>query len=279
MGPGLTAERFVPHPFSSDPGARLYKTGDLARHRTDGSIEFLGRIDRQVKLRGFRIELGEIETVLCAHTAVREAAVLLREDDPGDPRLVAYVVLREQEQSAGEVSGLQLRQYLRRTLPEYMVPSAFVNLATFPLTATGKLDRRALPAPDTDGLALGNAYVAPRTSVENQVARIFGEVLGPQTVGAHDNFFELGGHSLLAIRAVARMREAFGVEIPLRAIFETPTVAGLSQWAETAHPRGAADGTPGIVPLSPAAHAATLLPTGELRLGVMPPERSQEGTG
>jgi amino acid adenylation domain-containing protein len=277
--PGLTAERFVPHPFSSDPGARLYKTGDLARHRIDGSIEFLGRIDRQVKLRGFRIELGEIETVLCAHTAVREAAVLLREDDPGNPRLVAYVVLRAQEQSAEEVSGLQLRQYLRRTLPEYMVPSAFVNLATFPLTATGKLDRRALPAPDTDRLALGNAYVAPRTSVENQVARIFGEVLGTQTVGAHDNFFELGGHSLLAIRAVARMREAFDVEIPLRAIFETPTVAGLAQWPDAAHGRGAADGTPGIVPLSPAAHAATLLPEGKLRLAGTSPARNQEGMG
>ena len=265
--PDLTAEKFIPHPFSAEPGARLYKTGDLARHRADGIIEFMGRMDRQVKLRGFRIELGEVEAALEQHRAVREAAVLLREDHPREPRLVGYVVLHPPDQPAEGVSGLALRQFLRRTLPEYMIPSAFVTLAAFPLTASGKLDRRALPAPGVGRSVLANAYIAPRTPEEEQLARILGQLLGVERIGVHDNFFELSGHSLLAIRAVSRIREVFNVEIPLRAIFESPTVAGLEQMIEIAQLQG--DATPGIVPLSRAAHATVLLPGGELDVGAL----------
>jgi acyl carrier protein len=274
--PDLTAQKFIPHPFSSEPGARLYKTGDLARYRADGVIEFLGRMDRQVKLRGFRIELDEVEAALAQHKAVREAAVLLREDNPGEPRLVAYIVPHQHGQSAEEVSALALRQFLRRTLPEYMLPSAFVYLAAFPLTTNGKLDRRALPAPDVGRSVLANAYVAPRTPGEVQLARIFGQLLGLERVGAHDNFFELGGHSLLAIRAVSRIREAFDVAITLRAIFETSTVAGLEQLVHEAQLRGDTDQTPVIVPLSRAAHATTLLPGGELELEALSREHEAE---
>lgn len=265
--PDLTAQKFIPHPFSVEPGARLYKTGDLARYRSDGTIEFLGRMDRQVKLRGFRIELGEVEATLARHPAVRDAAVLLREDHPGDPRIVGYVVLH-QDQPAEGVSGLALRQFLRHTLPEYMVPSAFMTMTAFPLTASGKLDRRMLPPPDARRSVLANAYIAPRTPGEEQLGRIFGELLGVDRIGVHDNFFEMGGHSLLAIRAVSQMREAFNVEIPLRAIFESPTVAGLGQVIEIARLQGDTNQAPGIVPLSRAAHATTLLPGGELDLGV-----------
>ena len=277
--PDMSAEKFIPHPFSPEPGARLYRTGDLARYRADGIIEFMGRMDRQVKLRGFRIELGEVEAALAQHRAVREAAVLLREDNPGEPRIVGYVVLHPPDQSAGGISGLALRQFLRRTLPEYMVPSAFVTLAAFPLTPSGKLDRRALPAPDVGRSVLANAYIAPRTPEEEQLARIFGQLLGVERIGVHDNFFELGGHSLLAIRAVSRMREAFDVEIPLRAIFESPTVAGLEQVVQIAQLQGDTGETPGIVPLSRAAHATILLPGGELDLGVLHGEGRGEDAG
>jgi amino acid adenylation domain-containing protein/non-ribosomal peptide synthase protein (TIGR01720 family) len=229
--PELTAERFVADPFSAAPGARLYRTGDVARYLSTGDIEYLGRADFQVKIRGFRIELGEIETALAEHAGVREAAVLAREDVPGDKRLVAYLVLRGAEApSVGE-----LRTFLEGRLPAYMVPSAFVTLEAFPLSAAGKLDRRALPAPEGHGL-LERVYVAPRGPVEESLAGIFAEVLhlDAGSVGAHDVFFDLGGHSLLATQAMSRLRAAFGVELPLRSIFDAPTPAALARLVENA---------------------------------------------
>jgi acyl carrier protein len=218
--PGLTAERFVPNPFAATPGERLYRTGDLARYLPDGNLEFLGRIDHQVKVRGYRIELGEIEATLTAHPAVREAVVVAREEGAGEKRLVAYVV--------GEASGAELRAFVRSKLPEYMVPSAFVALAALPLTANGKIDRRALPAPEGRP-EQERAYVAPRTPVEEVLAGIWAEVLRLDRVGVQDNFFDLGGHSLLATQVVSRLREAFSVELPLRALFETPTIMDLAE--------------------------------------------------
>ena len=221
--PALTAERFVPHPESGRPGERLYRTGDLARWRPDGRIEYLGRLDHQVKIRGQRIEPGEIEAALAQDPAVRECAVLAREGR-GGLRLVAYVVPRGGGLSNDEID--ELRATLRRRLPEPLIPAAFVVLAALPLTASGKLDRRALPAPDA---VAGGQRVAPRTAVEAVVAGIWRDVLGLPALGVDDNFFDLGGHSLLATRVVSRLRTTFGVEIPVRALFESPTIAGLAQ--------------------------------------------------
>ncbi|HEX9936043.1 MAG TPA: amino acid adenylation domain-containing protein, partial [Longimicrobium sp.] len=200
--PGLTAERFVPDPFSGEPGARLYRTGDRARWRADGTLEYLGRLDHQVKVRGFRIELGEVEAALRRNPGVADCVVLAREDAPGDRRLVAYVV--------GGVETDALRAQLRRSLPEHMVPSAFVSLDHLPLTPNGKLDRKALPAPEL--ASAGERHVAPRTPVEEVLAGIWCEVLRRDRVGVTENFFELGGHSLLATRAVSRIAELFAVE-------------------------------------------------------------------
>jgi amino acid adenylation domain-containing protein len=216
--PGLTAERFVPDPFAGEPGTRMYRTGDRLRWKADGRLEFIGRVDEQVKVRGFRIEPGEIEAVLSAHAEVREARVIVSDDASGEKQLVAYVV--------GNVDAEGLRAHLRESLPEYMVPAAFVGLEQLPLTPNGKLDVKALPAPE-----LGSAedeYVAPGTPVEEVLAGIWAEVLRLERVGVHDNFFEVGGHSLLATRVVSRIREVFGVEVPLRALFEGPTVAELA---------------------------------------------------
>ncbi len=222
--PALTAERFIPNPFSDVPKARLYKSGDLARYLPDGDIEYLGRIDHQVKIRGFRVELGEIEAVLGQHPAVREVVVLAREDEPGDRRLVAYLVpAKEYAPTPSE-----LRSFLKQKLPDYMVPFAFVILDALPLTPNGKVDRRALPAPDRSRPELGGTFVAPRTSIEEGLAGIWAEVLGLERVGIHDNFFELGGHSLLATRVISRTCDAFQVELPLRSLFEAPTVADLA---------------------------------------------------
>ncbi|HEU4562041.1 MAG TPA: condensation domain-containing protein, partial [Longimicrobium sp.] len=215
---GLTAERFVPDPFAAEPGARMYRTGDRLRWKIDGKLEFIGRVDEQVKIRGFRIEPGEIEAVLSAHAAVREARVIVSKDASGEQRLVAYVV------GGGEAD--ELREHLRRSLPEYMVPAAFVGLEQLPLTPAGKLDVRALPAPEL-GSAEGQS-VAAGTPVEEVLAGIWAEVLRLEQVGVHDHFFELGGHSLLAIRVVSRIREVFSVELPLRALFEGPTVAEVA---------------------------------------------------
>ncbi|MBV9109626.1 MAG: amino acid adenylation domain-containing protein, partial [Gemmatimonadetes bacterium] len=218
--PALTAERFVPDPCAATPGARVYRTGDRVRWLANGEIEFMGRADDQVKIRGFRIEPGEIEAALEAQPQVREAVVVAREDTPGDRRLVAYVVAEE------EATPAELRARLKEHLPEYMVPSAVVRLDALPLTPSGKVARRALPAPEY--AAAEERHVAPRTPAEEVLAGIWAEVLRLERVGVEDSFFDLGGHSLLATRAVSRVRELFGVELPLRALFEAPTVAALA---------------------------------------------------
>ncbi|HEX6293170.1 MAG TPA: amino acid adenylation domain-containing protein, partial [Herpetosiphonaceae bacterium] len=259
--PDLTAEKFVPDPFSGAVGARLYRTGDLARYRADRQLEFLGRIDGQVKLRGFRIELGEIETVLTRHEAVREAVVLLREDAPGDPRLVAYVVarsgIRSQESAGVPPTPLApaLRTYMQEHLPDYMVPSAFVVLDALPLTPNGKVDRKALSVPEHSRSELAHTFVAPRTLLERQIADLWAAVLKVERVGIHDNFFALGGHSLLATQVASRVRQHTGREVPLRLLFEAPTVAafaarlgGQQATAALRLTRAPRDGTP--LPLS-----------------------------
>jgi acyl-CoA synthetase (AMP-forming)/AMP-acid ligase II/acyl carrier protein len=230
--PELTAERFIYHSFDGGPEQRLYKSGDLARYLPDGNIEFLGRIDNQVKIRGYRIELGEIETVLAQHPAVRESAVMAREDKPGDPstalgtgkQLVAYVVPKE---SAPAFSDL--RVHLKAKLPDYMVPSAFVILESFPLTANGKVDRKALPPPDPDSADMEQLYVAPRNATEQIIAGIWAEILGRKPIGVHDNFFDLGGHSLLVTQILNRLRSRLKVQLPLRRMFEAPTIAELAE--------------------------------------------------
>jgi amino acid adenylation domain-containing protein len=218
----LTAERFVPDPFGR--GERLYRTGDLARWRADGTLEFLGRLDHQVKLRGYRIELGEIEAELRRHGGVADAVVVARQD-AGEPRLVAYVVGQE----TAATDAATLRAHLRARLPDYMVPSAFVALDALPLTPSGKLDRKALPAPAGGAGIAQAAYVAPRTPGEEVLAAIWAQLLELDKVGVDDNFFALGGHSLLAMRVAARLRDAFGIELPLRTVFEAPTIAELSK--------------------------------------------------
>ncbi|HEX2188555.1 MAG TPA: condensation domain-containing protein, partial [Longimicrobiaceae bacterium] len=219
--PGQTAERFLPDPFGRTPGARLYRTGDLGRWLPDGTIEFMGRGDAQVKVRGFRIELGEIEARLAEHAAVHEVVVVARarEGEAGDPRLVAYY-------TGDQAGAAALRAHLAERLPEYMVPAAFVHMDALPVNPNGKLDRKALPEPEY--APAEETYVAPRTPVEEVLAGIWAEVLGVERLGVHDEFFSMGGHSLLATRVVSRVREVFGVELPLRALFEGPTVAEMA---------------------------------------------------
>jgi amino acid adenylation domain-containing protein/non-ribosomal peptide synthase protein (TIGR01720 family) len=222
----LTAERFVPHPYSSSPGARLYRTGDLTRHLPDGNIEFLGRLDHQVKVAGYRIELGEVETVMVQHQGVKECIVVVRPDTHGEARLVAYVVL---EQNAQTLDTTMIRRHLADSLPAHMIPTVFVSLEQLPLTPGGKLDRRALPAPVTASIGTGRDYVAPRTPVEEALAGIWRDVLEVERVGIHDNFLDLGGHSILAIRCLSAMRQLFRMEIPLRVVFETANLEELAQ--------------------------------------------------
>jgi len=243
--PDLTAEKFLPDPFGGEPGTRIYRTGDLARWLPDGNIEYLGRIDHQVKIRGFRIELGEIEAVLAQHQAVRECAVLEREDQPGDKRLVAYLIPQAEPAS----TGTDLRTYMAEKLPEYMLPSAFVMLNTFPLTSNGKLDYRVLPAPDgcRDSLAL--PFVAPHTPTEEIIADIWAEVLHFERVGREDNFFTLGGHSLLATQVISRVRESIGIELALHALFEEPTVTGLAAYIERIKRDETVASAPPLIPM------------------------------
>jgi acyl carrier protein len=209
--------------FAEGAGGRLYRTGDRVRHLDDGNLEFLGRVDDQVKIRGFRIEPGEVRGVLETHPGVRECVVLASEDSSGDPRLVAYVVPAP---APAAVSSEDLRKWLKSRLPDYMVPSAFVALKSLPLTANGKVDRRALPAPET--AAAERPYIPPRTASEQTVADTWKEVLRLERVGAEDNFFDLGGHSLLLTQVVSRLRKVFKRELPIRWFFEVPTVAGLA---------------------------------------------------
>ncbi|MFG5379717.1 phosphopantetheine-binding protein, partial [Yoonia sp. R2-816] len=249
---GLTAEKFIADPFSDTSGSRLYRTGDLARWRPDGRLEFLGRLDHQVKIRGMRVELGEIEAALAACADVAQAVVTAPVDQAGDRRLVAYVVpqevpeglladslgieaeaLTDDERAGVQVVALEgvvdlaaVRSALKHRLPDHMVPSGFVGLSRLPLTASGKVDRKALP--DVGADLQRAAYEAPRNESEALVASIFAELLRVEGVGAEDSFFDLGGHSLLAVRLVARLEAETGKSVSVRTVFETPTVAGLA---------------------------------------------------
>jgi amino acid adenylation domain-containing protein len=246
--PGATALRFLPDPFGAEPGGRLYRTGDLARWLPDGRLECLGRVDHQVKVRGYRIELGEIEAALARHPAVRQAAVVAREEEAGDQRLVAYIACTSIVPAAGE-----LRAWLKNWLPEYMVPAHFQVVDALPLTPNGKIDRKALPAPEL-GRETGvraRALVAPRGPVEEALVAIWAEVLGQPaaSIGIQESFFELGGHSLLATRLVSRVRDLFRVEMPLRRLFEEPTVAAVAAWVAEARHAGAGLKLPPLVPV------------------------------
>ncbi|MCK4125761.1 non-ribosomal peptide synthetase, partial [Ralstonia pseudosolanacearum] len=224
--PELTAACFLADPFHGEGQARMYKTGDLGRWLANGSLEYLGRSDDQVKLRGFRVELGEIGASLARCDGVREAAVLAREDAPGEPRLVAYYIA----EPGAEVEASALRRHMQAQLPEHMVPAAYVRLAHLPLTPNGKLDRRALPAPAADAYAR-RRYVAPQGDVETMLAELWQDLLGVERVGRHDDFFELGGHSLLAMSLMARMDE-LGLSADVRVLFTQPTLAGLAAEVE-----------------------------------------------
>jgi acyl carrier protein len=227
--PALTAEKFVPNPFGGEPGARLYMTGDLARYRTDGAVEFLGRLDQQVKIRGFRIEPGEIETALGHHPSVREAVVLARAGAADGKRLVAYLVAdRNGPALNGELQS-ELRRFLRERLPEYMIPSAFVQVDAWPLTPNGKLNRRALPEPADAHFGSEASYVAPQTALEQTIAGIWQELFGLGQISVDSNFFDLGGHSLIMVRVHSRLREALQREIPLIELFRYPTIRTLAK--------------------------------------------------
>lgn len=281
--PDLTADKFIPHPFSNQPGARLYKTGDLVRYRQDGNIEFLGRIDNQVKVRGFRIELGEIESVLSQHPAVREVVVLAREEKAGNKRLVAYIVPnkqgREQEdliagsdrpqsetpkQEAQDLDNSNihhsalshdLRNFVKEKLPEYMIPAAFVFLEVMPLTPNGKVNLQTLPAPEQQTPEIASAFIAPETTVEKQLAAIWAQVLGREKVGINDNFFELGGDSILSLQVVSKAREA-GLQLTPKQIFQYQTIAELVAVVSTTKTIIAAEQgiVTGTVPLTPIQH-------------------------
>jgi amino acid adenylation domain-containing protein len=246
--PDLSADKFIPNPFGA-AGTRIYKTGDLARYLPNGDIEYMGRIDHQVKIRGFRIELGEIETALLTLPAVRDCVVLAREDAPGDKRLAAYVVARNNADAIdAEALTVQLRAALAQTLPEYMIPAHFMLMAQLPLTPNGKLDRKALPAPDTVRSERG--YVAPTTPTEAALAAIWATILGLDKVGASDNFFALGGHSLLATQVISKVRTAFSIDLPLRALFEAPDLAALAAMITLAQQAPADALAPAITPAS-----------------------------
>ncbi|PMB43198.1 non-ribosomal peptide synthetase [Fischerella thermalis CCMEE 5330] len=281
--PDLTADKFIPHPFSNQLGARLYKTGDLVRYRQDGNIEFLGRIDNQVKVRGFRIELGEIESVLSQHPAVREVVVLAREEKAGNKRLVAYIVPNKQSRGQEDLiagsdrlqsetleqetqdldnsnihhSALShdLRNFVKEKLPEYMIPAAFVFLEVMPLTPNGKVNLQALPAPEQQTPQIASAFIAPETTVEKQLATIWAQVLGREKVGIKDNFFALGGDSILSLQVVSKAREA-GLQLTPKQIFQYQTIAELVAVVSTTETIIAAEQgiVTGTVPLTPIQH-------------------------
>ena len=228
--PDLTAERFIPDPFANEPGRRLYRTGDLACFKEDGQIDYRGRIDQQVKVRGFRIELEEIEYVLGQHPDVRDTVVLAREDVPGDKRLVAYIVT-DSTHDVGE-----WRSWLSRSLPDYMLPAAFVTLEAFPLTTSGKIDRAALPAPDASRPSQDEAYVAPRDQLEQILVDLWQPVLGLNELGVNDNFFEVGGDSIKGAILINRLQQLVGEYVYVVAIFDAPTVAQLADYLRRHYP-------------------------------------------
>jgi amino acid adenylation domain-containing protein len=264
--PAQTAEKFIPNPFSDEPGMRLYRTGDLVRYLADGRMEFIGRNDNQVKIRGFRIELGEIETLLCKHPSVREAVAILRPDARGDRRIISYLVCVE------PVSSSDLRAFLREQLPDYMLPSAFVIMDELPLTANGKVDRSRLPSPDEAILPRGSEPSMFRTQTEEMLAGIYARILGVERVDVDDNFFELGGHSLLAMQLSSRVRESFEVDLPLRVIFESPYLGALAEFIESATRTGEPLRS---APIRRAARDAQLL-DGRLPDGQLPLSFSQQ---
>ncbi|MEM7346155.1 MAG: amino acid adenylation domain-containing protein, partial [Chloroflexota bacterium] len=231
--PGLTAEKFIPDPFSDSPGTHMYKTGDLVRYLSNGAVDYLGRIDHQIKIRGFRIELGEIETLILQHPEIREAVVMVREDNPGDQRIIAYIVSGYDQETGNSTQLISLHQNLRESLevqlPEYMVPSTFVDLAAFPLLPNGKINRHALPKPDLSRAELTTTYLAPRDTVEWQLAQIWQTILEVDLIGVRDNFFDLGGHSLLAIRLMAQIQKVFNQELPLAILFQGATIESLAK--------------------------------------------------
>jgi long-subunit acyl-CoA synthetase (AMP-forming) len=229
----MTGERFMPARYGGRCGQRMYRTGDAGRYLPDGNIEFLGRVDNQVKIRGYRIELGEIEAVLNEHRCVKQSVVVAREDEAGEKRLVAYYTMAASSEPLAdeEIPGAEeLRAHLRTKLPEYMAPAAYVKLEKMPLTASGKLDRKGLPAPD-EGAYAARDYEAPQGEIESVLAKIWAEALGLERVGRWDNFFELGGHSLLALKLIERMRSE-GLQADVHTFFITPTIAKLAAGME-----------------------------------------------
>ena len=242
--PDLSEQRFIPNPFVDDTNARLYKTGDLARFLSDGNIVFLGRIDHQVKIRGYRIELGEVETALGQHPAIQHLAVIAREDIPGDKRLVAYIVLKQEH----TISSNELRDFLREKLPEYMAPSLFVFLKALPLTSNGKVDRNALPIPDQQRPDLEKKYVAPRDAVELELTKIFGKCLNIDSIGVQDNFFELGGTSVQAAVAFSQIRKTFGKQLPLAILIQAPSIEQLAVFLRN---EGSIPNWSSLVPIQP----------------------------
>ncbi len=236
--PAQSAAKLLPDPYSGEAGTRMYRTGDLARHLPDGRIEYMGRIDTQVKIRGFRVELGEVDTVLKLHPGVRDAVTVAQPGAAGTLRLVAYLVAAAEGVGAGEIETAAVDAFLRSRLPEHMVPSAYVVLDALPLNANGKLDREALPVPELARLE-GAVYVAPSTPTEEVLGAIWSDLLEVERVGIRDDFFALGGHSLLATRVMARVRQALGVELPLRELFNHSTVEKLAERIDEATLTGA----------------------------------------
>jgi len=221
----LTAEKFVPHPYSTEPGARLYRTGDRVRYAADGTLEFLGRLDQQVKVRGFRVELSELEVALDRIEGISKSIALAAASPGGDKRLIAYVVLED----GSDLTTREIFSFLREALPPYMIPTTIVMIDELPLTPNGKVDRRALPAPEAKGFDAGEEHVRPQSQIEELLAGIWAEVLGVPEVSVTANFFELGGHSLLATQVVSRVREACQLELPVRSLFSSPTVRELAE--------------------------------------------------